>query len=535
MATIVTRSGKGSPLSIAEGDANFTNLNNDKIELDDISVTTASVAETAALSYNNTTGVLTFTPTATGDLIAEIVEDTTPQLGGNLDVQSNSIVTSVTNGSITIDPNGTGTIILNGTTSCQGNIDLHSNRIETSVTNENITLSANGNGKIVMNNAAEIAGALQIGGNLDVQSHTIQSSTDNDLNLQAVGTGSIVLTGTTVELPQPILEWTGGVGKIKAATSIDLNTDTILLGYDSSTTNVVVTGAVSSNSDITIRPSGTGEIVLDDNTSINGDFDIKNNNITTSTTNGSIAIQNNGTGVTTVNGGLGFSIATGYLNTGTDTDLILNPNGTGAVVVNATTSGFVVADTGSSGYGSITGTSSTGIGISANAGAQAATDSKILVTSGGGLTLQAGSGSTATITGNDVSITANNLVDFNGSILSDYGIKNYQVETYVPGGGSGVSGTYAPDWANGSYHYLVMVGNVTINDFGGTIEAGQVIQIVKDDTVVGGNTLTFGSKFLTPGGTISQTSSGMDLYEIVCLDATSGSEVYIIRAYNNIQ
>ena len=32
MATIVTRAGKGSALSFVEGDANFTNLNNDKLE-----------------------------------------------------------------------------------------------------------------------------------------------------------------------------------------------------------------------------------------------------------------------------------------------------------------------------------------------------------------------------------------------------------------------------------------------------------------------------------------------------------------------
>jgi hypothetical protein len=32
MSTIVTRSGKGSPLSHVEVDANFTNLNTDKIQ-----------------------------------------------------------------------------------------------------------------------------------------------------------------------------------------------------------------------------------------------------------------------------------------------------------------------------------------------------------------------------------------------------------------------------------------------------------------------------------------------------------------------
>ncbi len=42
-----------------------------------------------------------------------VVEDTTPQLGGNLDVNGKSIV-SASNGAITITPNGTGDIILDG-------------------------------------------------------------------------------------------------------------------------------------------------------------------------------------------------------------------------------------------------------------------------------------------------------------------------------------------------------------------------------------------------------------------------------------
>ena len=42
MATIVTRAGKGSALTHNEMDANFTNLNTDKIELTNLSVSTAS-------------------------------------------------------------------------------------------------------------------------------------------------------------------------------------------------------------------------------------------------------------------------------------------------------------------------------------------------------------------------------------------------------------------------------------------------------------------------------------------------------------
>ena len=44
MATIVTRAGKGSQLSHTELDANFTNLNTDKIELSNLSVSTASAS-----------------------------------------------------------------------------------------------------------------------------------------------------------------------------------------------------------------------------------------------------------------------------------------------------------------------------------------------------------------------------------------------------------------------------------------------------------------------------------------------------------
>ena len=43
----------------------------------------------------------------------DLVNDTTPQLGGNLDVNGNSIV-SVSNGNISITPDGTGKVILDG-------------------------------------------------------------------------------------------------------------------------------------------------------------------------------------------------------------------------------------------------------------------------------------------------------------------------------------------------------------------------------------------------------------------------------------
>jgi len=60
----------------------------------------------------NGSGSFTFTTVSSGGL-SSLVEDTTPQLGGDLDVNGQSLV-SVSNGNISITPNGSGKIILDG-------------------------------------------------------------------------------------------------------------------------------------------------------------------------------------------------------------------------------------------------------------------------------------------------------------------------------------------------------------------------------------------------------------------------------------
>jgi len=55
MATITTRSGKGSPLTNAEVDANFTNLNSDKVETSTISTFGASLIDDADAAAARTT------------------------------------------------------------------------------------------------------------------------------------------------------------------------------------------------------------------------------------------------------------------------------------------------------------------------------------------------------------------------------------------------------------------------------------------------------------------------------------------------
>ncbi len=82
-------------------------------------------ATDAGLTYNASTGVLTstgfsgpltgnVTGTASGNL-TDVVGDTTPQLGGSLDVNGQKIV-SVSNGNIDIEPHGTGNVLLGNLT-----------------------------------------------------------------------------------------------------------------------------------------------------------------------------------------------------------------------------------------------------------------------------------------------------------------------------------------------------------------------------------------------------------------------------------
>ena len=55
----------------------------------------------------------------------DIVDDTSPQLGGNLDVQAREINTSTTNGNIKLNPNGTGVVEIKGAGGADGTLQLN--------------------------------------------------------------------------------------------------------------------------------------------------------------------------------------------------------------------------------------------------------------------------------------------------------------------------------------------------------------------------------------------------------------------------
>ena len=223
MSTIITRTGKGSALTVAEMDANLNALNTDKLELDDISVTTGAPSNAGALAYNNATGVFTFqaadltlldfaalddfsittaaasgggalsynnatgeftfTPTDLSGITGmnQLADDTTPQLGGPLDVNGNVITNSVIGGTIELSVSGFGNSITLDSTDI-----FVTGTIQPQVANGNLNLEANGTGSV------ELTGG--VGLNLKSANNIFTNTADTDIILTP--TGLIELGGT---------------------------------------------------------------------------------------------------------------------------------------------------------------------------------------------------------------------------------------------------------------------------------------------------------------------------------------------------
>ena len=149
-----------------------------------LSITVSGASNGQALVYSSSNA--RFEPATQSGGLADIVSDTSPQLGGDLDVNSNGII-SASNGNIPITPNGSGKIILDG-------VDW-----PTSGGTNGYFLQTNGS------DAASWASALtdivadaspQLGGNLDVQANEITTSTSNgNIKLNPNGTGVVEVKG----------------------------------------------------------------------------------------------------------------------------------------------------------------------------------------------------------------------------------------------------------------------------------------------------------------------------------------------------
>jgi hypothetical protein len=227
MATIYTRAIKGSALTWTEGDANITNLNNDKIE--------------------------------------DIVEDTTPQLGGNLDTNGNKVFGGSYGGNTIELPVGFGPVITNG---YEDAITLQSSSNNTTFKqwkfkNDGTTqfpaftfpatdgtadyvLKTNGSGTLswVAQSTPGISDVVadttpQLGGDLDINGSKIVSTSNGNIALEPNGTGKVTANKnieTTADIKAKEIWSTnssgdegGQISLAQAATNSTLGGDTVTI------------------------------------------------------------------------------------------------------------------------------------------------------------------------------------------------------------------------------------------------------------------------------------------------------------------
>ena len=138
---------------------------------------------------------------------SDLSSDSTPQLGGDLDVNGNSII-SASNGNIAITPNGSGKVILDGLSHpvADGNAGQ--------------VLKTDGSGNLGFASVSSLAGAgiqnlsddssPQLGGNLDVVTHSIVSASNRDINIIPNGNGKVVVGTNGIEFDDGSIQTAAG-------------------------------------------------------------------------------------------------------------------------------------------------------------------------------------------------------------------------------------------------------------------------------------------------------------------------------------
>ena len=122
--------------------------------------------------------------TGFGSGIAAVVDDTTPQLGGDLDVNGNDIV-STGGADISIIPNGT------------GDVNLGADAVQVGDNNANATITTQGTGDLILNtNNGTNAGTI-----------TMEDGVDGNINIAPNGNGVVQGSGAAIKIAGTETMW----------------------------------------------------------------------------------------------------------------------------------------------------------------------------------------------------------------------------------------------------------------------------------------------------------------------------------------
>jgi len=223
--------------SASVSSANIQDLANVNVS----SLSTNQVLKWNGSSFSN--GFISYTD-ITGTPSTEVVADTTPQLGGNLDVNGNKI-TSVSGGDIDIEPDGTGDVLL-------GNFKFDVDQTVGSGQDNYVMTYDDATGKISLEAASGGAGGtLNTAGNTGTGSVTLASET-----LQVLGTtNEINVEAAAFALSLSLADDISGILTLNASTSVTGGA-VIISGSNIDTTDsstLTVTPAVTMSSDLTVE------------------------------------------------------------------------------------------------------------------------------------------------------------------------------------------------------------------------------------------------------------------------------------------
>ena len=373
----------------------------------------------------------------------DLIEDSTPQLGGDLDVNGRRITSARSNEDIILLPNGTGGVVASairiaGTT-------LSSDDSSTININEGLvvdgTASVSGaatlSSTLAVTAGATLSSTLAVSGattlttttidNLTIQDSDITSSSNADINITPGGTGStvigssITIKGTTISSADSssinineglIVDGTGnfsGTLTTAALTTVGTHTVTGQADIEGVTIKDNTVSSNASNSDLEITANGTGKVAIEgisffgttltaaDSSTINiNEGLVVDGSATVSGTLTTADVST--TGTNTISGALtagSLNIgdlnisADGSITSDTNGDIVIDPAGTGAIVL----TGPITA----------TGTQTTTGQLNVD---NLRLDGNVLSATSGAITLTPADGQNVTVSGTNVKLTA---------------------------------------------------------------------------------------------------------------------------------
>ncbi len=377
----------------------------------------------------------------------DLVEDSTPQLGGDLDVLGRRIVSARSNEDIILLPNGTGGVVASGirlagtTISSDDSSSININEGLIVDGTASVSGAATLSSTLGVTGAATLSSTLAVSGastlttttidNLTLQDINITSSSNADINITPGGTGSVVaagisIKGTTISAPDSssinineglIVDGTASVSGALSGTSATLSSTLAVTGVATFSGTAVVdnitindsTISTSSNADLNLTPGGTGNVVagaitIDGTTLSAADSTVININEGL-VVDGSATVQGTTTTVDIVSSGnvtVSGALTTGTFNVG---DLNIDADGT----ISSDTNGDIVIDPAGTGAIVLTG-NITHTGTQTTTGQMNVDnlrlDGNVLSSTSGAITLTPADGQNVAVTGTNVNLTA---------------------------------------------------------------------------------------------------------------------------------